>query len=67
MSGALSVRAIAESRIAFTEARLTARRLATRPPGVRAMGREAAAAKQQIDHTADGPKPSTRAEFGRSS
>ena len=28
---------------------------------------EAAAAKRQIDRTADGPKPSTRVEFGRSS
>ena len=34
---------------------------------LRALRAEAAAAKRQIDRTADGPKPSTRAEFGRSS
>jgi hypothetical protein len=34
---------------------------------LRALRGEAAAAKRQIDRTADGPKPSTRAEFGRSS
>jgi hypothetical protein len=34
---------------------------------LRALRREAAAAKQQTDRTADGPKPSTRAELDRSS